>query len=77
MPDSYYTPDGDIAYFRVQEPHGSVTSREEPPGLRDYDSRGELVGIEVWRASERLGRDVVEALPRVEGRGNTLERQPA
>jgi uncharacterized protein YuzE len=76
-PDSYYTPDGDIAYLRVREPEGAVRAREEPWGLRDFDERGELVGIEVWEASERLPRELVEALPRLEGHGVTIERQPA
>lgn len=76
-PDSYYTPDGDIAYLRVREPKGDVSSRRESWGLRDFDDRGELVGIEVWAASERLPREVLEALPRLDGHGLTVERQPA
>jgi len=35
------------------------------------------VGIEVWAASERLPREVLDALPRLEGQGVTVERQPA
>lgn len=69
-PDSYYTPDGDIAYLRVRELEGVVNSREEPWGLRDYDERGELVGIEVWAATERLPREVVDALPRLRVTGS-------
>ncbi len=76
-PDSYYTPDGDIAYLRVRDPEGTVSSREESWGLRDYDDRGELVGIEIWGASERLPKEVLDALPRLEGHGSTVERQPA
>ncbi len=64
-PDSYYALDGDIAYLRVREPEGEVSSRKESWGLGDYDSGGELVGIEVWAASERLSREVLEALPRL------------
>lgn len=76
-PDSYYAPDGDIAYLRVRDPQGEVSSREEKWGLRDFDARGELVGIEVWAASRRLPIEVVEALPRLEGTGLEVERQPA
>jgi uncharacterized protein YuzE len=76
-PDSYYTPDGDIAYLRVRDPEGVVSSREEPWGLRDFDERGELVGIEIWAASESLPREVLDALPRLEGQGLVVERQPA
>ena len=76
-PDSYDTPEGDVVYLRVREPKGSVSSVGEPCGLRDYDERGEFVGIEVWAASERLPREVVEALPRLDQHGVAFERQPA
>jgi uncharacterized protein YuzE len=76
-PESYYTPDGDIAYIRTRKPQGTVRSQEEPWGLRDYDETGELVGLEVWGASQLLPRELVEALPRLEGRGVVIERQPA
>jgi uncharacterized protein YuzE len=75
-PDSYYTPEGDIAYLRVRDPEGEVSSREEPWGLRDFDERGELVGIEIWGASKRLPRELLDALPRLEGHGLSVERQP-
>lgn len=74
-PESYYAPDGDIVYLRVRNLKRVVNSREESWGLRDYDERGELVGIEIWAASERLPRDVVDALPRLEGAGSHVERQ--
>lgn len=75
---SYYTTDGDIAYIRVRSPHGSVRSEEQEWGLRDYDQKtGELVGLEVWSASKVLPRELVEALPRLDGRGTTIARQPA
>ena len=48
-PDSYYTPDGDIAYLRVRDPEGAVSSRKESWAFRDFDERGELVGIEIGR----------------------------
>lgn len=74
---SYYTPDGDIAYLRVAGHEGRVRSRREPWGVGDYDESGALVGVEVWGASERLPQELIAALPRVEGRGIPIERQPA
>jgi uncharacterized protein YuzE len=76
-PDSYYTPDGDIAYLRVRDPSGAVSSREETWGLLDYDAQGQLVGVEIWGASERLPAEVLDVLPRLEGRGAGAEPQPA
>lgn len=73
--ESYYTTDGDIAYIRVRSPHGPVRSEEQEWGLRDYDEQtGALVGIEVWSASEVLSKDVVDALPRLEGRATPVAR---
>jgi uncharacterized protein YuzE len=75
--ESYYTSEGDIAYIRVRPPQGRVTSEEEGWGLRDFDETGALVGLEVWSASKVLPRELVDALPRLEGRGTAIERQPA
>jgi len=76
--ESYYTSDGDIAYIRVRPPRGRVRSEEEAWGLRDYDEEtGELVGLEMWSASKVLPADLVDALPRLDGRGAVIERQPA
>jgi uncharacterized protein YuzE len=76
--ESYYTTDGDIAYIRVRSPYGRVRSEEHPWGLRDYDEQsGDLVGLEVWSASKVLPAELVAALPRLEGRGTSIERQPA
>lgn len=76
--ESYYTTEGDIAYIRVRSPHGAVRSEEQAWGLRDFDEQtGDLVGLEVWSASKVLPKDLVDALPRLEGRGKRIERQPA
>ena len=76
--ESYYASDGDIAYIRVRPPGGRVRSEEEAWGLRDYDEEtGELVGLEMWSASKVLPADLVDALPRLDGRGAVIERQPA
>lgn len=55
-----------------------MRSEEQPWGLRDYDEQtGDLVGLEVWSASKVLPEDLVAALPRLDGRGKSIERQPA
>lgn len=76
-PESYYSPEGDIAYIQVRPQRaGGVRSEEQPWGLRDYDrDTGELVGLEVWSASKILPGDVVEALPRLEGRGTVITQE--
>lgn len=69
-PESYYTPDGDIAYIRVRFAHGPLRSDEHPWGLQDYDEEtGDHVGLEVWSASKVLPADIVAALPCLAGRG--------
>jgi uncharacterized protein YuzE len=63
MTFAYYDPDADIAWFPTGESQ-DVVSERVPGGLRDYD-RGtrQLVAIEVWDASTRLPRTLLEALP--------------
>jgi hypothetical protein len=47
-------------------------------GLRDHDAQtGDLVGLGVWSASNVLPEDLVAALPLLEGRGRSIEPQPA
>jgi uncharacterized protein YuzE len=72
--ESYYTPDGDIAYIRVRFTHGPVRSDEHAWGLQDYDDQtGDLVGLEVWSASKVLPAEIVAALPRLAGRGMSVD----
>ncbi len=76
--ESYYANVGDIAYIRVRFPHGPVRSEERAWGLCDYDEQtGDLVGLEIWSASKVLPEELVVALPQVEGRGTSMDRQPA
>jgi len=75
--ESYYTSDGHITYILVRSAYGPVRSEEQPWGLRDFDEQtGELVGLEVWSASHVLPKELVAALPRLDGRGTSVERQP-
>jgi uncharacterized protein YuzE len=60
---AYYDPDADIAWFPTGE-SDDVVSERTPGGLRDYDrTTRKLVAIEVWDASTRLPRTLLEALP--------------
>lgn len=63
MPFAYYDPDADIAWFPTGESQ-DVVSERVPGGLCDYDRETrQLVAIEIWDASTRLPRTLLEALP--------------
>jgi uncharacterized protein YuzE len=60
---AYYDADADIAWFPTGE-SDDVVSERVPGGLREYDQTTHaLVAIEVWDASTRLPRTLLEALP--------------
>jgi uncharacterized protein YuzE len=60
---AYYDADADIAWFPTGE-SDDVVSERVPGGLREYDqATRQLVAIEVWDASTRLPRTLLEALP--------------
>jgi len=60
---AYYDPDADIAWLPTGE-SDDVVSERAPGGLREYDrTTHNLVAIEVWDASTRLPRTLLEALP--------------
>jgi uncharacterized protein YuzE len=60
---AYYDTDADIAWFPTGE-SDDVVSERVPGGLREYDrTTHQLVAIEVWDASTRLPRTLLEALP--------------
>jgi len=74
-PSSYYSSDGDIAYIGVRPQHGRVRSERDERGLRDYDAEtGELIGVELWDASTMLPAELIEVLPRLDGRRTVLDR---
>ena len=62
MPVTYYDRDSDIAYFEISAAH-IERSDELPWGLLDIDAAGNVVGAECWQASQRLPRELLEALP--------------
>ena len=60
---AYYDPEADIAWLPTGE-SDDVVSERVPGGLRDYDrATHTLVAIEIWDASTRLPRTLLEALP--------------
>jgi uncharacterized protein YuzE len=60
---AYYDPEADIAWLPTGE-SDDVVSERVPGGLRDYDrTTHTLVAIEIWDASTRLPRTLLEALP--------------
>jgi uncharacterized protein YuzE len=63
MAFAYYDPDADIAWFPTGESE-DVLSERVPWGLREFDrATQEQVAVEVWEASTRLPRSLLEALP--------------
>jgi uncharacterized protein YuzE len=60
---AYYDPEADVAWLPTGESNDIVSERV-PGGLRDYDrTTRALVAIEVWDASTRLPKTLLEALP--------------
>jgi hypothetical protein len=61
---AYHDREADIAWFPTGD-SDDVVSERVPGGLREYDRETRaLVAIEVWDASTRLPRTLLEALPK-------------
>lgn len=76
-PSSYYSSEGDIVYIGVRAPRGPVCTEHDEKGLRDYDAEtGELIGVELWNASTTLPAELIEILPRLDGRRTVLDQSP-
>ena len=61
---SYYDSAADIVWLPTGASN-SVVSEEVEWGLIDHDSlTDEVVAVEIWTASERLPRAILDALPR-------------
>lgn len=61
---AHYDRDADIVWLHVEPLEGSsVRSEEAGHGLIDRDPEGKIVGVEVWRASDRLPAAMLELLP--------------
>lgn len=60
---SYYDPEADIAWLPTGDSE-RVVSEEVKWGLIDHDAKtDEIVAVEIWDASKRLPRDILDALP--------------
>lgn len=78
---AHYDREVDIAWFLFEQvAPGALVSEEQEWGLRDFDqASGKLVGLEFWRASERLPKELLDVLPAPQGAlGSKLAKsQPA
>lgn len=63
--DGHYDETSDIAWLRFEDYHrATVVAEETEFGLRELDpSDKHVVGLEYWRASERLPGDLLRMLP--------------
>jgi uncharacterized protein YuzE len=63
--DGHYDEQADIAWLRFEEyDPTTVVSEEVDFGLRELDpSSQQVVGLEYWRASERLPAELLRMLP--------------
>lgn len=76
---SHYDRETDIAALDLEGFDGQRTYGEDHDWgliLRDRESN-EVVGLEFWRASERLPAALLDALPEPKGEGIVVERQSA
>lgn len=76
-PSSYYAGEGDLAYIEVRRlARGTAPQSDEREwGVIDRDPRtGDVVGIEVWSASQVLPTELLAALPAPGGPAVVVER---
>jgi hypothetical protein len=76
---SHYAREDDIASLELEGFDGRRAYGEDHEWgliLRDRETR-RVVALEIWRASERLPAELLEALPEPEGEEVVVERQPA
>lgn len=66
---AYYDSDADIAWLPTGESK-EVVSEEVEWGLIDHDAAtDEVVAVEIWTASKRLPKAILDALPAPEHHG--------
>ena len=63
--DGHYDGEADIAWIRFDRyDPTTVVAEETDVGLRELDpATGDVVGLEIWQASERLPGDFLRMLP--------------
>jgi len=73
---AHYDREVDIAWFLFETVvSGTVFSEQTEWGLRDFDREsGKLVGLEFWRASDRLPQELLDALPEPKGQDVVITR---
>lgn len=77
--DGHYDRKADIAWVRLDgwDP-ARVRVEEQAWGLIEREREtGRVVGLEYWRASERLPSELLDALPAPPARELVVDRQPA
>ena len=63
--DGHYDANADIAWLRFEDYNpATVVAEETEFGLRELDPADKrIIGLEYWRASERLPQDLLRMLP--------------
>lgn len=74
---AHYDREVDIAWFRFGDGDDPQVDRSDETewGLIDRDSSGAVIGLEFWRASERLPDALLEALPDPKGESTAAGRR--
>jgi uncharacterized protein YuzE len=77
--DGHYDRKSDVAWLRLDGwASDRVRVEERSWGLIEHDrDTGRIIGLEWWRASERLPAELLDALPSPPAREIIVERQPA
>ncbi len=77
--DGHYDRSADIAWVRLEGwDKDRVRVERTDNGLIERDrSSGRVLGLEFWNASERLPRELLDALPSPPTRNIAVERQHA
>jgi uncharacterized protein YuzE len=77
--DGHYDRDADIAWIRLDGWAAEAVKVERTEtGLIERDrASGRILGLEFWGASERLPRELLDALPSPPAREVVVERQPS
>lgn len=77
--DGHYDRSADIAWVRLDGwDKDRVRVERTDNGLIERDrTSGEVLGLEFWKASEHLPRELLDALPSPPGQDVAVERQHA
>ena len=70
-----YDPVGDVLYIEVAHEKAAETVELDEDLLVDYDERGNIVGIEVWRAREVLLGEILKRIKELGLKFETAEAE--